>query len=150
MKNDVQKESEDKSEISTPNKDWVNGFKKPANLYDITIGGDAVSSDIQAAQEFPELLKAVLQHRCCPPGLCHHVPSYPAAAEFKAKKYCLTLLLAGSAKGEFKPKPMLVCHAETPQAMKKNLKVTIPVMWKSNYKAWVTIDRYFEEKNMGP
>ncbi|KAL1237934.1 Jerky protein [Trichinella pseudospiralis] len=89
---DVQKESEDKSEISTPNKDWVNGFKKPANLYDITIGGDAVSSDIQAAQEFPELLKAVLQHRCCPPGLvfnvdesalffekkCHHVPSYPA------------------------------------------------------------------------
>ncbi|KRX94158.1 hypothetical protein T4E_1891, partial [Trichinella pseudospiralis] len=66
---DVQKESEDKSEISTPNKDWVNGFKKPANLYDITIGGDAVSSDIQAAQEFPELLKAVLQHRCCPPGL---------------------------------------------------------------------------------
>ncbi|KRY64503.1 Tigger transposable element-derived protein 1 [Trichinella pseudospiralis] len=133
MKNDVQKESEDKSEISTPNKDWVNGFKKPANLYDITIGGDAVSSDIQAAQEFPELLKAVLQHRCCPPGLvfnvdesahffekkCHHVPSYPAAAEFKAKKYCLTLLLAGSAKGEFKPKPMSVCHAETPQAMKK-------------------------------
>ncbi|KRX99157.1 Tigger transposable element-derived protein 1 [Trichinella pseudospiralis] len=96
--------------------------------------GEAVSSDIQAAQEFPELLKAVLQHRCCPPGLVFN------AAEFKAKKYCLTLLLAGSAKGEFKPKPMLVCHAETPQAMKKNLKVTIPVMWKSNYKAWVTID----------
>ncbi|KRZ70461.1 Tigger transposable element-derived protein 1 [Trichinella papuae] len=54
----IQEESEDKSEIFTANRGWFDRFKKPANLYNIPIDGDAASSDVKAAQEFPELLKA--------------------------------------------------------------------------------------------
>jgi hypothetical protein len=53
---------------------------------------------------------------------------------FKSGKDHLTLLLGGNA-------PMLVYHL-TPQAMKGFSKSNLPVIWKSNRKAWVTMDLF--------
>lgn len=51
---------------------------------------------------------------------------------------CLTLLLGGNAAGNFKLKPLLVYHSETPKALKGYAKPNLPVIWRSNKKAWVT------------
>lgn len=50
----------------------------------------------------------------------------------------VTLLLGGNATGDFKLKPLLVYQSETPRAMRGTNKITLPVFWRSNRKAWVT------------
>jgi hypothetical protein len=57
---------------------------------------------------------------------------------FKVSKDRLTLLLGGNAAGDCKLKPLLVYHAENPRALKNITKASLPVVWKSNPKAWVT------------
>ena len=77
----------------------------------------------------------------------------------------LTLLLCGSASGDFKVKPLLVYHSENPRVFRKNnvQKNKPSVMWRSHHKAWVTrqlftewfieffapsVKEYVEEKNL--
>ena len=50
----------------------------------------------------------------------------------------LTLLMCGSASGDFKVKPLLVYHYDSPRVFKWNnvMKCKFPMMWRS--KAWVT------------
>lgn len=58
----------------------------------------------------------------------------------KPMKDRLTLLLCANASGDFKVKPLLVYHSEKPRVFKRfNVcKDSLPVMWRSNAKAWVT------------
>ena len=57
---------------------------------------------------------------------------------FKATKDRLTLLLGGNASGDLKLKPLLVYLSENPRALKNIAKASLPIVWKSNPKAWVT------------
>ncbi|CAD7689291.1 unnamed protein product [Nyctereutes procyonoides] len=57
---------------------------------------------------------------------------------FKSSKDRLMLLLGGNAAGDFKLKPLLVYHLENPKALKGYSKPNLPVIWRSNKKAWVT------------
>lgn len=56
---------------------------------------------------------------------------------FKAAKERFALLLSANAEGDFKLKPLLVYRSEKPRAFKGNSKAFLPVIWKSNSKAWV-------------
>jgi len=58
----------------------------------------------------------------------------------KPMKDRLTLLLCGNASGDFKVKPLLIYHSENPRAFKANnvIKGRLPVIWRSNTKAWLT------------
>ena len=58
----------------------------------------------------------------------------------------LSLLLCANASGDFKVKPMLVYNNENPRSFRENrvVKSELPVMWKSNTKAWVTRSLFFE------
>ncbi|XP_066963262.1 tigger transposable element-derived protein 1-like [Macrobrachium rosenbergii] len=82
----------------------------------------------------------------------------------KVGKERLTLLLGINASGDFKLKPLLVYLAENPRACKGIFKPQIPVIWKANKKAWVTVaifeewfndhfmptvKKYLEEKGLG-
>ncbi|KAK1327425.1 hypothetical protein QTO34_014139 [Cnephaeus nilssonii] len=61
-----------------------------------------------------------------------------AASCHKASKERLSLLLGANAAGDFKLKP-LVCLAENPRAIKGIWNGLLPVIWKSNKKALVTL-----------
>ena len=58
---------------------------------------------------------------------------------FKAAKNRFILMLSGIALADFKLKPLLVYRAENPLALKNIRKSCLPVIWKSNKKAWVTL-----------
>jgi hypothetical protein len=57
---------------------------------------------------------------------------------YKTAKDRLTLLLGANATSDCKLKPLLVYRAENPRALKGLVKGTLPVIWKSNSKAWMT------------
>ena len=57
---------------------------------------------------------------------------------YKAAKDRLTLLFVGIASGNLKLKPPLVYHSENRRALKNIAKGSLPVVWKSNPKAWIT------------
>ena len=56
----------------------------------------------------------------------------------KAAKDRLTLLFGGNASRDMKLKPLLVYHSVNPRALKNIAEGSLPVVWKSNPKAWVT------------
>ena len=83
----------------------------------------------------------------------------------KPMKDRLTLLFCANASGDCKITPMLVYHSENPRVFKRNnvQKSKLPVMWKSNAKAWMTraifmewltkvfapsVKKYLEENNL--
>jgi hypothetical protein len=63
---------------------------------------------------------------------------------FKAAKDGLTVLLGANAAGDCKLKVLLVYHSENPRAFKGLSKATLPVHFRSDPKAWMTI-AHFEE-----
>lgn len=153
----IQNENGDESESFMASRGWFDRFKKRSNLHSIKITGEAASADHQAALEFPEILKTVIEHGNYPLELIFNVdetglfwkrmPSRTfisreekCAPGFKAAKDRLTLLLGCNATGSFKLKPMLVYHSQTPRAMKGISKSALPVIWEANKKAWVTTE----------
>ncbi|XP_054566303.1 tigger transposable element-derived protein 1 isoform X1 [Eptesicus fuscus] len=63
---------------------------------------------------------------------------------FKSSKDRLMLLLGGNAAGDFKLKPLSVYHSENPRALKGYSKPNLPVIWRSNKKAWATRSIFHE------
>lgn len=61
------------------------------------------------------------------------------------------MIVGGNAAGECKLKPLLVYRSENPRALKNKSKAGLPVIWKSNPKAWVTasqVERYCQSKQI--
>ena len=56
---------------------------------------------------------------------------------YKAAKDRLALLFGGNA-SDIKLRPLLVYHSEKPRALKNIARGSLPIVWKSNPKAWVT------------
>lgn len=63
---------------------------------------------------------------------------------FKPSQDRLMLFLGGNAAGDFKLKPLSVYHSENPRALKGYSKPNLPVIWRSNKKAWATRSIFHE------
>ena len=178
----IQGETGDASETFVASRGWFNRFKHRNNLHNIQITGEAASGDAKAAAEFPAILKTIIERGNYRPELVFNVDETglfwkrmpkrtflsceeKRAPGFKAAKDRLTLLLGGNANGDFKLKPLLVYHSKNPRAMKRISKETLPVIWESNKKSWITMNifknwfvehfcptvkRYCERKNLKP
>lgn len=133
---------------------WFDRFRKNNGLHNVRIQDESASADRKAAEKFPEILKKTIKEKGFAPEQIYNIdetglfwkkmPSrtYIAKEEktasgFKISKDRLTLLLGGNAAGD-KLKPFLVYHAATPRALKGVDIKKLPVLWRSNRKAWVT------------
>ncbi|KAF7235282.1 Tigger transposable element-derived protein 1 [Varanus komodoensis] len=135
---------------------WFNRFKVRANLHNFKVQGEAVSADVSAATEYPKMLKKIIEEGGYVPEQIFNVDetglfwkkmperTYIAKEEknapgHEAAKDRLTLLLGGNASGDFKLKPLLVYRCPNPTALRRIIKASLPVIWKSNLRAWVTV-----------
>lgn len=144
------------SEEFVASRGWFMRFKARANYHNLKVQGEAASGDEKAASEFPKALAEIIKERGYTaqqvfnvdetglfwkrmPNRTYIAKEEKSAPGHKASKERLTLLLGGNAAGDFKLKPLLVYQAENPRALKGIWKSQLPVIWKSNKKAWVTL-----------
>ncbi|XP_039605684.1 tigger transposable element-derived protein 1-like [Polypterus senegalus] len=149
------------SEEFVASRGWFMHFKACANLHNVKVQGEAASGDEKAASTFPnKLTELIKEEGCCAeqvfnvdetglfwkrmPYRTYIAREEKTALGHKAGKERLTLLFGGNAAGDFKLKPLLVYQAENPRALKGIWKGQLPVVWRSNKKAWVTL-QIFEE-----
>ncbi|XP_042227306.1 tigger transposable element-derived protein 1-like [Homarus americanus] len=156
--NDLQEEEGASSEVKPflASKGWFERFKKCLNLHNIKMRGEAASADTDSANKYPAELKKIIDEGGYTPEQVYTVDEtglfwkrMPArtfisteeksAPGFKASKDRLTLLLGGNASGDMKLKPLLVYHSENQRALKGYAKSNLPVIWRSNKKAWKTM-----------
>ncbi|XP_061435415.1 tigger transposable element-derived protein 1-like [Lethenteron reissneri] len=163
---DLRQMSGEGGETFGASRGWFERFKKRSGLGSLNppceaagVDGEAASasasSSAGSAAGYPDVLRGVIEEGGYVPGQVFNVDEtelywkrMPArtsiAAEektapgFKAAKDRLTLLLAANASGDLKLKPLLVYHSETPRAIKGCPKEHLPVVWRSNKRAWVT------------
>ncbi|XP_066957901.1 tigger transposable element-derived protein 1-like [Macrobrachium rosenbergii] len=144
------------SEEFSASRDWFNSFKTRANLHNMKLQGEAASADSLAAESFPSGLAEIIREggytadqvfNVDETGLCwKRMPNRTflskeekSAPGHKVGKERLTLLFGANASGDLKLKPLLVYLAENPRAFKGIFKSQLPVIWKSNKTAWVTL-----------
>ncbi|KAB0359488.1 hypothetical protein FD754_003644 [Muntiacus muntjak] len=125
---DLQKKHREESEDEsfTANHTWFHQFKARTNFHNIKISGEAVSAGNVAAGEFLKHFKKLLMKAHIYPNrlLIKEEKLMPG---YKATKNRLSLLFGGNASGIMKLK-----------AVKNIAEVSVPAVWKSNPKTWVT------------
>ncbi|XP_042228331.1 tigger transposable element-derived protein 1-like [Homarus americanus] len=158
---DLQKEQGASSDAKPfqASKGWFERFKKSLHLHNITMVGEVASAHAEAACKYLEELKKIIAEGSYIPEQVYNVDEtglfwkrMPArtfiskeeksAPGFKASKDRLTLLLGGNAAGDMKLKPLLVYHSENPRAFKGYAKPKLPMTWRSNKKAWMTMSLF--------
>ena len=134
---------------------WFEKYKKRFNLRSVLLSGESRSADKEAASHFIEEFKDIISEggfspqqvfNCDETGLmwkkmpCRTYTTHDDrnVAGYKNSKERVTLLLGGNASGDVKLKPLLLHRAENPRALKHADKDSLPVIWRSNRKAWVT------------
>ena len=131
---------------------WFHWFKTRTELHNMNVSVETVSADTVAAGKFPEILKLLMKlciylgrfwmwvrWDCTGRGCQTKVTSVrKLESGYKAPKDRLTLLYGGNASGNMKLKPLLVYHSENPRVLENIAKGSLPVVWKSDPKAWVT------------
>lgn len=70
--------------------------------------------------------------------ICNMMSQLTDTSAFKADR--VTLVIGGNAEGDWKLKPLLVYHTDTPRALKGYIKEHFPVVWKAQPELLVTND----------
>uniref|UniRef100_A0A8C9WRD6 HTH CENPB-type domain-containing protein n=1 Tax=Scleropages formosus TaxID=113540 RepID=A0A8C9WRD6_SCLFO len=117
---------------------WFLGYKKRANIDDIRVAGETggcggaagAGAGAEELAGFPKALSEAIREGAY---------EGRSASAFKAANDRLALLLGGNAAGDFKLKPLAVYRAERPRALRNVVPSMLPVTWKSNPEASVTL-----------
>lgn len=142
---------------------WFERFKKRTGIHNVTRHGEASSANEKEADAFVKEFNAFVKKEGYVPQQIFNVDetglfwkklpnrTYITKEEkslpgHKPMKDRLTLVLCGNASGDCRIKPMLIYHSENPRAFKQNkvVKENLPVMWRSNAKAWGTRALFME------
>lgn len=143
------------NEVFKASNGWFSRFKSRCNWHSIAESGEAASADKETASLYPEKLKTMIDEGGYTSQTIFNVDetglfwkkmpkrTFIAREEktfpgFKAAKDRLTVMVGANAAGDCKLKPLLVYRSENPRAFKNKSKAGLPVIWKSNAKAWVT------------
>ncbi|XP_018099221.1 tigger transposable element-derived protein 1-like [Xenopus laevis] len=135
---------------------WFSRFKERANLHNIKVQGEAASASVHAASDYSKILEDIINEGGYLPEQIFNVDetglfwkimperTYISKDEksspgHKAPNDRLTLLIGGNASGDFKLKPLLVHRSLNPRALRNVTKASLPVIWRANTKAWVTV-----------
>lgn len=156
---DLQREQGESSQTAkfSASKGWFVRFKERHCLPHFKMSSAAPGKE----DVYPEILKSIIQEGEYTPQQVFNVDetglywkrmpertfiSVEEKAEpgFKSSKDRLMLLLGGNAAGDFKLKPLLVYHSENPKALEGYSKPNLPVIWRSNKKAWATRSIFHE------
>ncbi|XP_024591404.1 CENPB DNA-binding domain-containing protein 1 [Neophocaena asiaeorientalis asiaeorientalis] len=156
---DLQREQGERSQTAkfSASKGWFVRFKERHCLPHFKMSSAAPGKE----DVYPEILKSIIQEGEYTPQQVFNVDetglywkrmpertfiSVEEKAEpgFKSSKDRLMLLLGGNAAGDFKLKPLLVYHSENPKALEGYSKPNLPVIWRSNKKAWATRSIFHE------
>ncbi|XP_006860315.1 PREDICTED: tigger transposable element-derived protein 1-like [Chrysochloris asiatica] len=151
---DLQREQGESSQTEkfSASKGWFVRFKERHCLPHFKMNSNPPGSNVDT---YPEVLKSIIEEGEYTPWQVFNVDetglywkrmpggtfnSVEGKAEmgFKSSQDRLMLLLGGNAAGDFKLKPLLVYHSEDPVALRGFSKPNLPVIWRSNKKAWAT------------
>ena len=170
----------EENETFSASNGWFERFKARVGLHNVQINGEASSADTQAAKTYPIQLEKLINDGGYTeaqifnfdetglvwkkmPTRTYLTGNQSAMKGRKKAKDRFTLLLGGNATGDFRMKPLLIYQSENPRALKNVVKDTLPVIWKSSKKAWMTkfifkewftkylcpaIERYLKQKNL--
>ncbi|XP_064090867.1 tigger transposable element-derived protein 1-like [Macrobrachium nipponense] len=153
----VQKRGEGSgSEPFVASRGWYNCFKVRANLHNLKLQGEAAITDKEAAAGFPTCLAEIIRDggytadqvfnmeetglfwKCVPDHVCMSEEEQTAPDQ-KVSKKRVTVLLGSNASGDFRLKPLLVYLNENQRALKGIFRSQLPVTWKANKTACVTV-----------
>ncbi|GFS40186.1 hypothetical protein TNIN_234931 [Trichonephila inaurata madagascariensis] len=140
---------------------WFTKFKRRSVIKHVLMHGESASADKEAIEKYCLKFQEFIEtegyrpqqiFNCDETGLfwkrilnhTYITKDEKSVPGHKHMKDRLTLLLGASASGDMKLKPLLVYHSENPRALKKNsiIKSKLPVMWRSNQRAWVYCQDY--------
>ncbi|XP_023210893.1 tigger transposable element-derived protein 1-like, partial [Centruroides sculpturatus] len=125
---------------------WFNRFKSRCNWHSIAGSGEAASADKEAASYYPEKFKAMIDEGGCTSQTIFNIDETGLFWKKMPKRTFIAheertfsgFKAAKDRAGYCKLKPLLVYRSENPRALKNKSKAGLPVIWKSNRKAWVT------------
>uniref|UniRef100_K7FQB3 HTH CENPB-type domain-containing protein n=1 Tax=Pelodiscus sinensis TaxID=13735 RepID=K7FQB3_PELSI len=148
------KEEYDYGQSFTASHGWFN-FKMRANLHNVKLSGDSKAAEpfiealdklIKEGNYFPEQIFNVdetgLFWKKMPKCTYIHKEAKTRPG-YKAFKDRLTVLLGGNVSG-YKLKSLMIYLSENPRAFKNISKATLPVHYRANKKAWMTL-AFFED-----
>ncbi|KFD68123.1 hypothetical protein M514_02458 [Trichuris suis] len=145
-------------QIFAASRGWFQRFRKRRKFHSVKISGEGASADAETAAAFKEELDDIITKEgyLVEPAFNVHETSLfwkrmprhtyiqdsaPAMPGHKANKDRVTLLLSGNAAG-FKLKPPLIYHSQNPRSMKHVRKSALPVYYRHNRKAWMTLSLF--------
>lgn len=158
---DLKKEAEEEGTLNSKEAEfkashgWFERFKNRVNLHNMRLAEDTYGDfETFSAKTFPQELLRIVEDggyvskqvfNIDEVSLCwKKLPSRTSIAKeekvasgFKVSMERLTLLLGGNLDGDCKLKPLLVYYTDNPKALKGLNKASLPVIWRSNKKAWV-------------
>uniref|UniRef100_K7GFF7 HTH CENPB-type domain-containing protein n=1 Tax=Pelodiscus sinensis TaxID=13735 RepID=K7GFF7_PELSI len=149
------KKGYDYDQTFTASHGWLDRFKMQANLHNVKLSGEAASANSKAAEPFIEELDKLIKEGNYFPEQIFNVdetglfwkkmPEHTyihreakTMPGYKAFKDHLTVMLGGNVSG-YKLKPLLNYRSENPRAFKNISKATLPVHYRANKKAWLTL-----------
>ena len=145
----------DKNEKFEASNGWWHRFTKRMNLGSVKLLGESGSADHEAAKEYVETLRKIIEDGGytedqifnvdeagiwwkMPPTRTIKTKTQGQAAGLKLPKSRSTVLFGGNASGDLKLKPLFIHTSENPRSMNKANKLKLPVHWAANKKAWMT------------